>query len=509
MTNEPLAQQPSGSPSGAPSLADLLARPAPSPVADPSDFQGCANEVEADNIHKLPTADNAALRSKSAVTLQLASRMNAPLTQEAVAPAQAHQTPAERIPLLVVHAASAPAGLLQNWLLRVLEGGHPFVARGRQSVAEQVQYLQPQAVLIQFEPTELDTAVELAAQLQAQFPHLPRVAIGHSKDSSTMFAALRAGVQDFLDLDGSLEAAQFTVQQLLQRAPVSAPDQPRAPLTAIVSARAGLGCSLLTSHLSWHLQQRLSPSSTQKMASAANAEDLSLEALLIELGNSGGDCAIYLNTPGDFGFLDAVSHQRRLDKRMAHSALSRHASGLRLLTMARQGRVPLTSDVEALLKRLSQYFRHVLVDLGATTTAQLQLDVLNSANDIWLVCDQSVSSVVWSTELLKRLDAAKIPRERVQLIVNRHDSRLDLAAAQIAQQLQLPLLEVIPERRRELAHAVNQGGLLPATQKREPYVQAIDKLVATLLAQHHPELASQEVTTTGPLHKLLQRIRRN
>lgn len=62
---------------------------------------------------------------------------------------------------------------------------------------------------------------------------------------------------------------------------------------------------------------------------------------------------------------------------MALSALARHESGLRLLTQARQSAPAASTEVGALLKRLSQYFRHIVLDLGATRSPQLVKDVLH------------------------------------------------------------------------------------------------------------------------------------
>ncbi|MGE8321340.1 MAG: AAA family ATPase [Comamonas sp.] len=416
-------------------------------------------------------------------------------------------TPSARVNLLLISTRGPANALLQAWMERVLDGQRPHVTHDLDQAADQVRLLQPQAILIEFDPDALDNAGALATQLQALYPGIPRMAVSRALYPQCMLAALRAGVQDFLDIDGPIDASQQIVRDLLAR-PLQLPQtqaQP-APQTAIVSARAGLGCSVLAAHLAWYLQQRLAP---QPAPAANTADDESLASLLIELGSPGGDCAIYLNMPGEFSFADAVHQQRRLDRRMAQSALARHESGLRLLPQPRHTQPPASGDVHALLMRLGQYFSHIVLDLGADTPQPLMADLLPSASEIWVLCDQNVVSVVWTMELLRQIDALGIARERLRLIVNRHDSRLALDAQQIARQLQLPLLATLPERRRELADAVNHGKLLAPRQKRDPYVQAIEKLVAVLLADHHPTAAQHTISSSGPLSGLLQRIRKH
>ncbi|WP_157667535.1 AAA family ATPase [Comamonas serinivorans] len=416
------------------------------------------------------------------------------------APQTGGASPAKARLLLALTGVSSDA-LLLAWAQRVLDGQLPHAARA-EDVAEQVRLLQPQAILIEFDLHTLDTAVALATQLQAQYPEVVRVAVSRAQHPQCMLAALRAGVHDFLDIDEAIATSQQIVQGLLSRPQhtEAEPHHSPAPQLAILSARAGLGCSVLAAHLAWYLQQAL----------AGPAGDDVLAGLLVELGGSGGsggDCAIYLNTPGEFSFTDAVAQQRRLDRRMAQTALARHDSGLRLLPQPRQVPTLPPGEVRALMARLGQYFKHIVLDLGAHTPAPLLADLLPDASEIWVVCDQNVVSVVWTMALLSQLEALQIPRDRLRLIVNRHDSRLALDAQQIASRLQLPLLATLPERRRELADAVNHGKLLAPKQKGDPYVQAIEKLVALLVHGHHPD-APPHRTPAGPLTQLFQRIRR-
>ncbi|MCT9813075.1 pilus assembly protein CpaE [Acidovorax sp. Be4] len=506
MINEPSVQHPTG----APSLSDLL-----------------ASRALADLPEALPAA---ALDGSADLDRYLGSNTELPAPQSNPSAMQEQDGPAPftpadmgntllaaRVPLLLVHSGLSEGALVQTWMQHVLKGSPAHIARFQDNVLELAQYHQPHAFLIQFDPHCLDAAVALATQLQALYPQIPRLAIGRIKYAQCMLAALRTGVQDFLDIDASIDAAQQALRHLINGTPAAGIRAPRAPQTAIVSARSGLGCSLLAAHLSWHLQARLTrpapiqpPHGIAAAPAATNPVDPeSLTNLLIELSNPGGDCAIYLNTPGEFSFTDAVSQQRRLDLRMAQSALARHDSGLRLLTLTRQTRAPSSTEVEALLKRLSQYFKHIVLDLGANTAPELLKDVLPSASEVWVVCDQSVASVVWTAELLQQLDALQIDRERMRLIVSRHDSSLELSAQQVARQLQLPLLAHIPERRRQLSQVVNQGMLLAPQQKREPYVQAIEQLVAGLLAEHHPDKVLSPTAPASTLSRLLQRMRRN
>ena len=412
--------------------------------------------------------------------------------------------------LLFIHAGTPESALAQSWMQRMLDGTRLHVARFQDNITEQVQRFMPHAIFVHFDPLSTDEAAHLASQLHISHPHLPCVAVGRTKYPQCMLAALRAGVQDFLDVDAPVQTALQTVRELLKRMPAPQSSAPSAPLTAILSARAGLGSSLLVSHLAWYLQKRLHGRIEGKEISASEISNETLDGLLIDLGNPSGDCSLYMGTQSDFDFIEAVNNLRRFDRRLASTGLSRHESGLRMLTLPRQSsrlRDVSYADVDALLLRLRQYFRHVIADLGAVVPTHLAMRVALRASQVWVVCDQSVASVVSTTELLRQLDEQKIERERMHLIVSRHDSQLELEAQQIARQLQLPLLATIPERRRELAQAVNQGQLLPSRLQREPYVQAVDKLATLLITTHHQAHAGDQAAPARGLNRFFHRTR--
>lgn len=522
MPNEPQVQHPPiGTTSDAPSLADLLAA---RPMGGADDGLGHA----AHGLHSsydVPTPTLSLARGFQASLASHSEAIDATPGYESLqgeGPTLREESgltaTSAHAPLLLVHAGQSEGALIKGWMRNVLRGQRPHIAHFQEAVADLVQHHQPHAVLVQFDPRCVDAAVSLVTHLKTHYPLVPRLAVGRTRDASCMLAALRAGVQDFLDIDASIEIAQQAVQLLVDRPPSVTPDASRAPQTVILSARAGVGSSLLAAHLSWYLQAQLSRA---KSVDAGGSEPTSggaggveaLAGLLIELGTPGGDCAIYLNTLGEFSFSDAVAQQLRLDRRMAQSALARHESGLRILTQARQPHLVSSKDVSALLKRLSQCFRHIVLDLGGVGSPQLAEGVLPEASEIWVVCDQSVASVVWTTELLQQAEKLHIARDRMKLVVSRHDPRLELSAQQIERQLSLPLLAVLPERRRELSEVVNQGRLFAPANKREPYVHAVEKLVAHLISAYHPEIATSEPrsrkTTSSPIARLLQSIRKN
>lgn len=369
------------------------------------------------------------------------------------------------------------------------------------------------AVLVHFTPEHLEQASDTVQHWLHRQPHVPLIAVGNAQDPQATLTALRAGVQDFVDpSDPAVAHLPQRLQSLLQRkavAPATSTLAPvaseLAPMTAIMSARAGLGSSLLAAHLAMYLNQRLAqdaaaghPGSPQVGAEAA------LDTLLLDLGVPHGDAVQYLDMNSDFDFLEAVQNVRRFDRKLVASGLAPHYSGLRALSVPTQA-MPLrevsAADTDALLQKLRRYFRHLIVDVGGVSHAHIGMHVALQASQVWVVCDQSVSSMVATTELLRQLEALQLDRSRLRLIVGRFDRKLELEPQHIAEQLQLPLLATVPERRQALLQKINQGALLSVQQRREPYVQSLSRLVDVLTAAD-AHGSDRQTTVPGFLERL-------
>jgi pilus assembly protein CpaE len=266
-------------------------------------------------------------------------------------------------------------------------------------------------------------------------------------------------------------------------------------ITVLLGARIGVGVSTLAANLAVKLQKRdIAASRT---------------AALLDLGIPAADSSVLLDTQSEFNFVDAVRNLRRFDQTFVHTAFGRHASGLAVTTLptdlASMREVSYASAV-SLLNRLRTFFDHQLVDLGGFTNLEFISQVVHAADNVWLVCDPNVASAISAVELLEGLrehDAhthADAP-QKMQVIVNKFDTTLHFGAEQIAERLGLPLLAVLPSRTQALGRAVNQGQLLADIAERDPYVRALDALLARLGGGKAPEagLPASVSDSTAPV----------
>lgn len=369
-----------------------------------------------------------------------------------------------------VFASSDEANV--RWLADALATTGAVEAAGHDpgALAQRIAALRPSLVFVDFSGGRIDAANRAVQAARASSLQAPVVAVGKLTEPQSAVAALRAGVRDFVDLAGASQEAARIAREVLEHAAQTPVRHGR--LTALLGARVGVGVSTLAAHLGVRLQKRGAPAGRQ--------------AALVDLGLPAGDGMLYLDTRSEFDFVEAVRNLRRFDETFVHTALARHASGLALTTLSPDLSALRTvsyASAAALLTRLRAFFDQQIVDLGGFSNHEFVAQVARAADDVWLVCNPAIASVVSAADLLRELAAAQFDTERIGVVVTQYDVRLGLSAEQIAARLGLPLVATLPSRRVALAQAANQGKLLADIAERDPYVRAVDALVQRMASQ--------------------------
>lgn len=314
------------------------------------------------------------------------------------------------------------------------------------------------------------TMIGLAQRLKALLPDLQMVAVGTMTYTDGAIAALRAGVHHFVDMHANEEEARDVIRKLI--APNAATDIDPCTLVTLVGARVGIGTTSLAVHLADLLQQRKTLQQTEPRIG------------LLDLGLPVGDGQLYLNAAGAFHLDEAIRNRHRLDQTLIQTALPRTASGVRVISLPRTmnevSGIP-AADTVALLMQLRPYFDVLIVDLGGFPQPAFIARIAQTADQTWLVTDQSVGSLVSLAALLKELEGDETEQKKRHLIVNRYDARYGMGAEQIAERFGLPLKAALPECTLRMVSSANLGKLLHEVARTDPYVRALQKLGADLL----------------------------
>lgn len=331
-----------------------------------------------------------------------------------------------------------------------------------------------QLVLLDYAGDTADASTALAHQLGALAPDLPLLGVGSTTTdrAASVLAAWRAGVRGFIDMDATDEDIRHSLDQALKQTESSHPapasvTRKAAQLVLLLGVRAGVGTSTLAAHLGALSMPR----------QAANASgDANAHTLLLDMGMPSGDASLYLGAKSDFHVQDALRHAARIDGTLIRSAFPHHASGLTVLSQAQD--LPLDiADARPLIERMRGWFELVLCDVGGVSPQHIPTSLLELADEIWLVAEQGIASMVSLDACLRHLGQRRLRDGRLSLIINRYDEACGITAEHMAARFSLPLLAVLPDRGRSLRSSANQGLLLHESAPRDAYVRALAPLL--------------------------------
>ncbi len=363
------------------------------------------------------------------------------------------------------------SGVNITWLLHALQrsGTVVPVTLSSEMLDERIAALNPQAVFLDFSKEQAITAAEVHRLLKRDWPSLPILGTGSAAEPATMLAALRAGVDDFVDMAAPAQDVTSTLRALLDKRSAQQAST-RGRTIALLGARAGLGVTTLATNLALMLQDLVMRASTSPVSQPRRS------VALLDLGLPARDGLLYLDTQSSFSFVDGVHNLRRLDQTLVQTAFAHHTGGavvLPLPSSLAQVREISHADSVALIKRLGDFFDFQITDLGGFSTLDFIAQTVQEADKTWVVCDQSIGAIVSTASLLKDLQARGIEPQRFALVVNKLDQGVGLTARDIAARLGLPLAHALPMRRTALLSAANRGEVLSRVARNDPYVQAV------------------------------------
>ncbi len=344
--------------------------------------------------------------------------------------------------LLVSSSVADPVcSLLRRALRDRLDSQTPVVTRYDEA-EKSLARVQPEVLLVALSGNP-EHGLEAIRRLR-QAAGCCILAVGHTAEPKLILRALNSGADHFLDeadLDTGLDAVVPRLRARQDATP------PAGRLLAVLGVSGGSGASTLAVNLA-----------------AALARDHG-KAALVDLKPGRGDLAALLDLKPAFHLADLCQSLARLDQAMFARALVPHGCGVSLLASpqvygdARLVRPEAVAEVLALARRT---FPHVVADLEDCFHEE-QVVALRQAAAVLLVSRLDFTSLRNLRRVLEHIEERGIPRERVQIAVNRHGQPGELAAEDAEEAIGDKLSYFIPDDPRTVNGANNTG--VPAVLK--------------------------------------------
>lgn len=322
-------------------------------------------------------------------------------------------------------------------------------------------------LLVGVSGTSTDDVEAAIRRLKARGPHVRCVIALYDADVMTTRRLLREGAADVLTAPVGEPSLAACLERLLTTAERPAAKGRGGEIVAVLKAGGGVGATSLSVQLA-------------ALMSASG------EVCLADLDLQFGAAALYLDLPDAITVADCLG-SGSLEETPFQTALAKHRSGARLLAAPRD-MVPLeTLDPRmalGLVKGLRRDFALTLVELPSVWTAWTN-EVLHEADRIVMVTNLSVPHVQMVKRQLRVLASQGLDGKPLTLVCNAPSADqaavVSLKAAEKA--LGRPFDAVIPEDRRTMLAATNQGVEIAAVRRGTKLEKAIAELAGKLSAR--------------------------
>lgn len=309
--------------------------------------------------------------------------------------------------------------------------------------------------------SDREQALQLLAEIVRLGPAVQVIALLEGNDPDFILRCLRAGAADFLMHPFSadqLDAALQTVSRLQPAADAAAHEL--AKICAVMPAKGACGASTIACNLAFQWKR-------------LGAKRI----LLADLDPLTGTLSFLLKIKSIYSFLDALQRSRELDADLWRSMVTQ-VSGVDVL-LAPELMVEGAQELQD-PSPLIEYARHVydviIIDTGGVY-GNWNLNAARQANELLLVTTNELPALQAAQRALSYLDANRIGRWKMRLLVNRYHRDVGLSREVIGTALHTEVFDILPSDYEAVQRSLMEGKPAPAnTAFGKAMIQLADRL---------------------------------
>ena len=195
----------------------------------------------------------------------------------------------------------------------------------------------------------------------------------------------------------------------------------------------------------------------------------SRSTVIVDLKNGPGDVALFLGLRPRHSVLTALDKLAWIDPMLLSKYVVEHECGLHVLAAGDDFNRPALREADAVeqtVRALNAIYDYVILDVGTSLTMPTA-GALQLSDSIMMVANPDVPCLRNLQRLIDAVKTAGVPRERLQIILNRASEFGVLSTAQIERVLGFNISFNVNSDYRTVASAVNSGVPVSALRASE------------------------------------------
>lgn len=325
----------------------------------------------------------------------------------------------------------------------------------------------PDLIFVETGPNWAQKVVELqnydGPMLEESEVSTSLIIFGDESDNGALKIALRLGAADFMS-DGSTINDLVPLLKNVAEEKISA--RKLGQLFAFLNTKGGSGATTIALNTAVEV--------------ALQNKD---KVLLLDLDIHFGVVMDYLNINPAYSINDAIANVKDLDEISLHSLVSKHPSGLHVLSFKHENHnenFDKAMQMGRLLPTLLEFYPYVFADLSSGVD-RMFAPVLSQASKVFLVTQQNLVAIKNASRITKALTLEYgIAKEQIELIVNRYEKRQQIRLKDIEQTLTGIKSHVIPNDFKAAIESANLGKPFVESRKNSSITKSVAELSQTL-----------------------------
>jgi pilus assembly protein CpaE len=305
-----------------------------------------------------------------------------------------------------------------------------------------------------------EQALQLLGEMSRMGPSIQVVALLAANDPDSMLRCLRGGAADFLIQPFTGEQLEQVLAKLARTAPSEGGGREPAKIFVVMPAKGACGATTIACNLAFQWKRHGAK-----------------RVLLADLDPLTGTMSFLLKIKSIYSFVDALTRSYELDEDLWNSMVT-HVQGIDVL-LAPEVLVEGANELQD-PSPILDYARHnydvVVIDAGGVY-GEWNLNQARMANDLLLVTTNELPSLQAAQRALSYLDANRIGRWKIRLIVNRYMRDVGLSREVIATALHTEVFDIFPSDYDAVQKSLMEGKPAPpSTTFGKSIMQLADRL---------------------------------